>query len=43
MVSVSGGVSINSWNIADKTKPSDAVAEVRTKAAPKNHASWWWN
>jgi hypothetical protein len=44
LVSVSGGVAINSWNIvADKTTANDAVAEVRTKAAPKSRTGWWWN
>ena len=42
-ISVSGGVAINAWNIADKTQPSDAVAAIRAKAASNNHASWWWN
>jgi hypothetical protein len=43
VISVSGGVAINSWDIADKTQSSEAVAAVRTQAAPKNHSSWWWN
>ena len=42
-ISVSGGVSINAWNIADKAQSSDAVAAIRAKAASNNHASWWWN
>jgi hypothetical protein len=43
MISVSGGVSINSWNIADKAQENNAVAEIRAKAAPKDNAAWWWN
>ena len=43
VVSVSGGVAINSWVIADKAKPSDTVAPVRAKAAPAETADWWWN
>jgi hypothetical protein len=43
IISVSGGVMINSWNIADKAKPSDAVAPARAKAAPGETANWWWN
>ena len=43
MISVSGGVAINSWLIADKAKPSDTVAPVRAKAAPAETANWWWN
>jgi hypothetical protein len=43
VVSVSGGVAINSWAIADKVKPSDKVAPVRTKAAFPQTAGWWRN
>jgi hypothetical protein len=43
VISVSGGVAINAWNLADKAEVSDAVAAVRTKAAASNHATWWWN
>ncbi len=42
-ISVSGGVAINAWNIADKSQPSDTVAAIRDKAASNNHANWWWN
>ncbi len=40
---MSGGVAINSWAIADKARPSDALAPVRAKAAPTDTANWWWN
>jgi len=43
MISVSGGVAINSWGIADKAKPSDTLTPIRAKAAPSNDANWWWN
>jgi hypothetical protein len=43
VVSVSGGVAIDSWIIADKARPSEAVAAIRAKAAAKDRASWWWN
>ena len=43
VMSVSGGVSINSWAIADKVKPSDKVAPVRQKAAFAETAGWWRN
>lgn len=43
VVSVSGGVAINSWAIADKVKPSDKVAPVRAKAAFSETANWWRN
>ena len=42
-MSVSGGVAINSWAIADKVKPSDKVAPVREKAAFSETADWWRN
>ena len=42
-VSVSGGVAINAWDMADKAQTSDAVAAIRAKAASNNHATWWWN
>jgi hypothetical protein len=43
LISVSGGVSINSWVIADKAEEDAAVAEIRAQAAPKSDAAWWWN
>ncbi len=43
IISASGGVAINSWAIADKTRQSDAVAPVRAKAAATNDTKWWWN
>jgi hypothetical protein len=41
--SVSGGVTINSWAIADNAKTDDSVASLRDKTASKGHATWWWN
>jgi hypothetical protein len=43
VISVSGGVAINSWAVADKVQPSDKVAPVRAKAAPAANTNWWWN
>jgi hypothetical protein len=43
VISASGGVAIHSWSLADKAKPSDAVAPVWAKAVPADNASWWWN
>jgi hypothetical protein len=43
LISVSGGVSINSWGIADKAQENDAVADIRSQAAAKSNAAWWWN
>src|SRR5204862_268455 len=43
VVSVSGGVAINSWLIAATAKPSTDAAQVRAKAAPASASAWWWN
>ncbi len=43
IISVSGGVAINSWIIADNTKQSDDAAPIRAKAAPPDGTKWWWN
>jgi hypothetical protein len=43
IISVSGGVAINSWIIADNTQQTDAVASIRAKATPSDDAKWWWN
>lgn len=44
IISVSGGVAINSWVIVEKAKQSgEAMAPTRAKAAPANKAGWWWN
>jgi hypothetical protein len=43
IISASGGVAINSWIIADKTRQSDAIASIRAKAASSDDTRWWWN
>ena len=43
VISVSGGVAIHSWAIADKVQKSDAVAKIRDKTAAADKATWWWN
>jgi hypothetical protein len=43
IISISGGVAINSWGIADNTRQTDSVASIRAKAAPSNDSIWWWN
>ncbi len=42
IITASGGVQIESWQVAGKTQVDPAVKEVRTKAAPSGNA-WWWN
>ena len=44
VITASGGVSINSWEVADKTEVVPAVGEVREKAksaSPAGEAFWW--
>ncbi|HMC10445.1 MAG TPA: DUF1598 domain-containing protein [Pirellulaceae bacterium] len=41
-VTVSGGVDINSWAIADKTQEVPAVGEIRQKAAAKSAGGLYW-
>jgi len=43
IISASGGVLVNSWQIAEKTQQSDAPAQTRTKSAPAKKTTWWWN
>jgi hypothetical protein len=43
VISASGGVAINSWALADKVQPNEAVAPVRAKAAAAENTAWWWN
>lgn len=44
VITASGGVSINSWEVADKTEVVPAVGEVREKAkATSAGEAFWWN
>ncbi len=43
VISASGGISLNSWGIADKVRQSDAPGAVRGKASPAKMGNWWWN
>jgi hypothetical protein len=43
VISVSGGVAIQSWSLADQAKMSDTIAPVRTQAAPAENTNWCWN
>jgi len=43
VISVSGGVAIYSWSLADGAKQSDAATPVRAQAAPAENTNWWWN
>jgi len=44
VISVSGGVDINPWAIAERNETSAALSPVRgTEAAPADAERWWWN
>ncbi|MCE5267952.1 MAG: DUF1598 domain-containing protein [Planctomycetaceae bacterium] len=43
IISVSGGVAINSWIIADGAKTSEKLGQVRAKVVPAENGDWWWN
>ena len=43
LISASGGVQVNSWNVADNVQPSDAPAGVRAASASADDTAWWWN
>jgi len=42
IISASGGVSINSWQIADNTEIDTTLATLRPTTAP-NSDHWWWD
>lgn len=42
IVSASGGVSINSWQVADNTEVDSKLADVRSSAL-SNSDRWWWD
>ncbi|MEZ6072772.1 MAG: DUF1598 domain-containing protein [Pirellulales bacterium] len=43
VISVSGGVEINSWQLADRIETDAAVAGVREKSLAGDVDRWWWN
>jgi hypothetical protein len=43
VMSVSGGVAINSWMIAEKLQKNEKVAAIREKSAFPETAGWWRN
>jgi hypothetical protein len=42
IVTASGGVAVESWQVADRKEMVAAVAEVRKKASPGERNSLWW-
>jgi len=43
VISASGGVMLNSWQVADQTTQDTAPAEVRAQSAAQQPTNWWWN
>ncbi|MBN2476785.1 MAG: DUF1598 domain-containing protein [Pirellulales bacterium] len=43
IISASGGVSVNSWGIADNVRQGETPVQLRETAAPKENTHWWWN
>ena len=43
VITASGGVQVNSWQVADKAQQSDAPAKARPQAAPGDKTNWRWN
>jgi hypothetical protein len=43
VITASGGVQIESWEVASKQQVRPEVSEVRAKATPASDESWWWN
>ncbi len=43
VITASGGVQLESWEVASKQEVDPQVKEIHTKAAPVEVGSWWWN
>lgn len=43
IISVSGGVEINSWGEVSQTETSDSLIPLRDQAADGRGDRWWWN
>jgi hypothetical protein len=43
LITASGGVDVNSWEVAGKTRKDAKVGAVRTKATGGKTDKWWWN
>ena len=43
VVSVSGGVQVDSWTVAANTKAVDSIAQIRETAMTSQSDRWWWN
>ena len=43
IISVSGGIEIDSWSVLKQVEVQPELAEVRSKAAPAKPECWWWD
>ena len=43
LVTASGGVTVDSWSVAEKFETDPKVAEVAQVALKRNADRWWWN
>ena len=43
VISVSGGVELDSWSVLDRVEAGPDLATVRTKATPVGTDRWWWD
>jgi hypothetical protein len=43
IITASGGVQIESWDVASRSEQNDRVDQVRQRAIAKAPSQWWWN
>lgn len=43
VITASGGVMVNSWEVTSRVESDPAPAAVRAEALPATVARWWWN
>jgi hypothetical protein len=43
MITASGGVQVDSWQVAAKSEVVDGIAAYREKSNPDDYVKWWWN
>jgi hypothetical protein len=43
VITASGGVQLESWEVAENQEVDPEVKTIHTEAAPANVSSWWWN
>lgn len=43
VISISGGVDLDSWSVLKETTVRQPLAALRTHSAPPNSNAWWWD